>query len=403
MTENKLNSPTQGCMSIPDYIEHVAQHTPASTIRREICCRCKEYKPVGRAKMSRNRYNLWLYVCVECNTRIDYVHRNPNRLKESPEETTVRLALEEARVEPCKQEYCPIPGVHWRFDFYFPRLKLAVEIDSSKHGGFRKRRDHSKDNWAASKGIVVERIPCHQPEIGTYALSRVRARVDSLGQDSHASVPVRSAKRPSVEEPEDDIEDSLPDRFRGRWSFQFMRIFKTDYVFTEAEHTVVETFFALYPNCSLAKLFKTILRAWKYSARLGKVIAAPLAVCEGSQSCAWTLTRLEAICRAFRLTPENTLGPKRSTLQSQPAAMTKNAVARQGAMLSKSPLKPNLHTPQTPVTTTTPTPPQPGQNSLDLKPPTSAMAPRLLAKSPRQKAREMAENAKAIAHRHLNL
>jgi hypothetical protein len=67
-------------------------------------------------------------------------------------------------VEAPAREYVFCPGRRWRFDFAWPRFKLAVEIDGAtftggRHGrGIGAHNDHDKLNAAAVLGWRVLRF-----------------------------------------------------------------------------------------------------------------------------------------------------------------------------------------------------------------------------------------------------
>ena len=43
-------------------------------------------------------------------------------------------------------------------DFYCGELRVAIEVDGGHHA-FRKRKDAIRDQWLASQGVTVYRIP----------------------------------------------------------------------------------------------------------------------------------------------------------------------------------------------------------------------------------------------------
>jgi hypothetical protein len=87
---------------------------------------------------------------------------------------------EEAFALHCREEFHPVnqpvreyvfaPPRKWRFDFYFPKNKLAVEIEGGyggrhQRGGFQK--DMEKYNAAAKMGITVLRYTTRMVTDGT--------------------------------------------------------------------------------------------------------------------------------------------------------------------------------------------------------------------------------------------
>jgi very-short-patch-repair endonuclease len=87
---------------------------------------------------------------------------------------------EEAFALHCRAEFHPInqpvrefvfaPPRKWRFDFFFPAKKLAVEIEGGyggrhQRGGFAK--DMEKHNAAAKVGIIVLRYTTKMVTDGT--------------------------------------------------------------------------------------------------------------------------------------------------------------------------------------------------------------------------------------------
>ncbi len=69
-----------------------------------------------------------------------------------------------------EREYVFSPPRKWRFDFYFPAHKLAVEVEGGyggrhQRGGFEK--DMEKYNAAARMGIIVVRYTTRMVTHGT--------------------------------------------------------------------------------------------------------------------------------------------------------------------------------------------------------------------------------------------
>ena len=77
-----------------------------------------------------------------------------------------------------------LPKKHWRIDYFWPNLKIAVEIDGGAFlaggGGHNRgagfRRDIVRHNTFTSQGITLFRfMPEHLPTKSTYAVSLLMA------------------------------------------------------------------------------------------------------------------------------------------------------------------------------------------------------------------------------------
>ena len=89
--------------------------------------------------------------------------------KLSPGECAFALHCRAEGLTP-EREYVFAPPRKWRFDFYFPDNKLAVEIEGGyggrhQRGGFEK--DMEKYNTAAKMGIIVLRYTTRMVMDGT--------------------------------------------------------------------------------------------------------------------------------------------------------------------------------------------------------------------------------------------
>lgn len=141
---------------------------PAET--HHICRRCLTAVPVACAvrKLIPGRYASWYWVCNSCD---DGPMQPPvcSRPPTPPEAEAIAGAvasgyrfIREHRIE------------KFSFDFYFPRLRLLIEVDGlSWHAGRRrKKRDRAKTALAVSQGYKVVRLA--RPDVA----GKVRAAVD---------------------------------------------------------------------------------------------------------------------------------------------------------------------------------------------------------------------------------
>jgi very-short-patch-repair endonuclease len=83
----------------------------------------------------------------------------------------VLAQIQSAGLDGWEPEYRFCPTERWRFDFAFPELKLALEIDGGGigHGHFnpwQREKEHQKFNMAATLGWRVLRGSTRQAETG---------------------------------------------------------------------------------------------------------------------------------------------------------------------------------------------------------------------------------------------
>jgi very-short-patch-repair endonuclease len=97
---------------------------------------------------------------------------SPKRIPrpESPGECAFALHCRAENLKPLR-EYRFHPTRKWAFDFYFPELKLALEVEGG-YGGRHQRvggfaSDCAKYNAAAKMGILVLRYPTNMVMDGT--------------------------------------------------------------------------------------------------------------------------------------------------------------------------------------------------------------------------------------------
>lgn len=108
----------------------------------------------------------------------------PNKLKQSKGEQAMQAQLEQAGLwEGCEPEHRFAPPRLWRFDFAWPNLKLALEVEGGHWSGGRHVRgkgfegDMEKYNEAALAGWLVIRVSTKQVTKSEEALNLVRRAI----------------------------------------------------------------------------------------------------------------------------------------------------------------------------------------------------------------------------------
>jgi very-short-patch-repair endonuclease len=255
-----------------------------------------------------------LYFCEDCDAQ---PVRNARLGKESPAEAKLREALQDAFPVQFVQEY-ELEGAY--FDFYFPRLKLLVEIDSSFHSGAKKAiRDKHKTDLAKKAGLQLVRLRWDGTRTVKKVLQLVRrecAKVINLGQAQEVSAPAIQKSEPST----------LVQEFLDRWRKVHHARFGYPTSISHEAVRALEQFLEDYQEIRLSAFFKKVVQsAWKYSGRQNAETPKPLLVCEGTTDLEYFIRNVHKIIAAFRLSPEATLGRKqeeRQSAESEPVTRT---------------------------------------------------------------------------------
>jgi len=114
------------------------------------------------------------------------------RKNESPLEALFEFQLVSRETPPHRREYQFCDARKWRFDFAWPSLKLAVEIEGAAHAGGRHTTgsgfsaDCEKYSAAAILGWSVIRATGEQVKNGqavTWTISALRTRGGMKGEE----------------------------------------------------------------------------------------------------------------------------------------------------------------------------------------------------------------------------
>jgi len=105
----------------------------------------------------------------------------PTRVPSVLEAAMARVLRRFGLVDPVA-EYVPFTGAPYRFDFAWPEVKVAVEVDGyENHSSYEAvQRGYQRDRWAAKHGWVVMHFTwdevLHSPEL---VAAEIRAMLQS--------------------------------------------------------------------------------------------------------------------------------------------------------------------------------------------------------------------------------